>query len=128
MYGTFNKTGNKDYNLFITESEYSLLESGDTVSGEIDYYWNDDIEKHTIDVILIDDTLFRQKAKLSAKELEVTSWRKFMFKVGLTRKENHHSFYFNCDFLFSEYFDTKVFEQRYCDWLFDKVLIFIKEK
>lgn len=126
MHGTFNKIGNKDYNLFITESEYSLLEEGHIVSGEIDYYWNEVPEKHSIDIRLINDNLFRQKAKLSPGELGVTSWRKFMFKVGLTRKENHHSFYFNCDFLFTEYFDTKVFEQRYCDWLLDKVFIFIE--
>jgi hypothetical protein len=126
MTGSFNQENNRDYNIFITEEELLVLEKGGTLSSEIDYYWNGSLNKHSLNISLLEDDIFRKKAKCSAEELGLDSWKKFMFKAGLATKGDHHTLYLNCDLIFNDDFGGKVFEQRYCEWLFDKVFIFIQ--
>lgn len=126
MTGSFNKKDNKDFDIFIDEKELALLENGTVISGDIDYYWNDTTEVHHMSISRVDDAKFRQLAKFLKENEDRGSWRQFMHKAGLARKESHHMMYLNCDLLFQETWGGKVFEQRYCEWLFDKIFIFIE--
>lgn len=126
MTSSFNEKDNNDYYINLNEEEFLLLLSGKQLNGILDYYWNNKKEERFLSIELLGDKEF----KAIDQDLRVRkgnfSWKKFMYKVGLLSENSVHRFYLNCDLLLREELGSKVFEQRYDEWLLSKIFIFIK--
>lgn len=125
MEGTFNKHGTRDYHLFLTEEEATLLLEGEILSGELQHHWNKEETKILITVSLVPDQRFRQIVALCKKDKTRGTWQSCMFSVGVLKNPKQHMMYLNCTIAFKEELGGKVFSQRYCEHLSDKVFIFV---
>lgn len=123
MTGSFNEKGNSDFTLIITEEELTALVYGKVVRGEIEYYWKNERNTHTLDVAIMDEVYFREMRQSSAEQFGVDSWQTFALKLGIARKGNHHSVYISDELYFTENIAGKTFEQRYCDQFSVKSLL-----
>lgn len=128
MTGTFNLKGDGDYAIALSEKEFLFLEKGTTLLGDITSYWNGKVENHQISISTKPRSYLEEIKPLIKADISKGVFYQFMWKVVLIKKDKEHIIYYNEDFPFPTYetLGGKISENRYCDVLFRKVILFVK--
>ena len=128
MTGTFNEKGTGDYAITLSEKEFLFLQKGTVTIGDITSYWNNKVENHQLSISTKPRGYLEKVKKFIKEDASRGTFQQSMWKVVLVKKDNNHTIYYNEDCGLSAYetLGGKISENRYCDILARKVILFIK--